>query len=116
MSDRSGLTMQNPAHEIVGKTNTTTHTGRLVPVYRETAGITSRWLRYLMKNAFAVVTEAPETLPDDIIKRQHFPARFAALVSIHFPKTEKEATLARKRLAFEEVFLCNCSPCARGKP
>ena len=104
MSDRSGLTMQNPAHEIVGKTNTTTHTGRLVPVYRETAGITSRWLRYLMKNAFAVVTEAPETLPDDIIKRQHFPARFAALVSIHFPKTEKEATLARKRLAFEEVF------------
>lgn len=104
MSDRSGLTMQNPAHEVVGKTNTTTHTGRLVPVYRETAGITSRWLRYLIKNAFAAITTVPETLPDDIIKRQHFPARFAALKSIHFPETEKEAALARKRLAFEEVF------------
>ena len=104
ISDRSGLTMQNPAHEVIGKTNTTTHTGRLVPVYRETAGITSRWLRYLIKNAFAAITTTPETLSEDIIKRQHFPSRFAALESIHFPKTEKEAALARKRLAFEEVF------------
>ncbi|MBI5912845.1 ATP-dependent DNA helicase RecG [Candidatus Azambacteria bacterium] len=104
ISDRSGLTMQNPAHEVIGKTNTTTHTGRLVPVYRETAGITSRWLRYLIKNAFATITTTPETLPEDIIKRQHFPSRFAALTSVHFPATEKEAALARRRLAFEEVF------------
>lgn len=104
VSERNGYAMQNPAHEVVGKSNTTTHTGRLVPVYRETAGITSRWLRYLIKNAFINVTAAPETLPEDIIKRQHFPSRFLALKSVHFPETEKEAALARRRLAFEEVF------------
>lgn len=102
--DANGFVMQNPAHEVLGKTNTTTHTGRLVPVYRETAGITSRWLRYLVKNAFIAVTSAPETLPEDIVKRQHFPTRFAALKDIHFPNNEKEAAHARKRLAFEEVF------------
>ena len=103
-SERDGLTMQNPAHEVLGKSLTTTHTGRLVPVYRETAGITSRWIRYLIKNVFTAVTTAPETLPEDIVKRQHFPSRFAALFSVHFPKTEQEAALARRRLAFDEVF------------
>lgn len=103
-SERNGYMMQNPAHEAVGKTNTTTHTGRLVPVYRETAGITSRWLRYLIKNTFANVTTVPETLPEDIIARQRFPSRFSALKNVHFPETEKEASLARRRLAFEEVF------------
>lgn len=104
MTDHGEFSMQNPAHEVIGKTHTTTHTGRLVPVYRETAGITSRWLRYLMKNAFSAITAISETLPEDIIERQHFPTRFSALTSIHFPKTEKEAALARRRLAFEEVF------------
>lgn len=104
VSERSGHTMQNPAHEVLGKANTTTHTGRLVPVYRETAGITSRWLRYLIKNAFSVITTVPETLPDDIIKRQHFPSRFLAIKGVHFPETENEAKLARRRLAFEEIF------------
>lgn len=104
VADRGGFSMQNPAHEVIGKTATTTHTGRLVPVYRETAGITSRWLRYLIKNTFTTITTVPETLPEGIIKRQHFPSRFLALKSIHFPETEKEAALARRRLAFEEVF------------
>lgn len=104
LSERGNYAMQNPAHEALGKKGETTHTGRLVPVYRETAGITSRWIRYLVKNAFAGITAVPETIPDDIVKRQHFPTRFAALAGIHFPKNEKEAASARRRLAFEEVF------------
>ena len=50
---KSGKYLSNPMYEKVRDRFETeenyTHTGRLVPVYPETAGVTSRWLRYIMK-------------------------------------------------------------------
>ena len=49
----NSLYLQNPAYERIFESSTSehTHTGGLVPIYRETAGITSRWIRFLVKNA-----------------------------------------------------------------
>ncbi|MEK7494007.1 MAG: ATP-dependent DNA helicase RecG, partial [Patescibacteria group bacterium] len=105
LNERGERTMLNPAYEVLGENKTTTHTGRIVPVYSEAAGITSRWLRYLVKNAFAGVTRIDDTLPQEIIKRQRLPALYDALTHIHFPRTQKEADAARRRMAFEEMFL-----------
>ncbi len=97
--------MQNPAYEVVGAKDDMTHTGRLVPVYRETRGLTSRWLRYLIKNALPLAVHLDDILPPDMLKRQGLPSLRDAIPHIHFPRTKHEAEQAKKRLAFEELFL-----------
>lgn len=99
------MIMQNPAYEITGGKEETIHTGRLVPVYKETRGITSRWLRYLVSNALPIATQVDDILPSEIARRQKLMPLATAIKSIHFPKTAGEARLAKKRLAFDELFL-----------
>jgi len=104
LGGRGKLAIQNPAYEIASKSGKATHTGRLVPIYPETQGITSRWLRYLIRNALAYVDQMEDILLKEIIKRQQLVPLSTAIQQIHFPKTAKEAEHARKRLAFEELF------------
>lgn len=101
--DGKSLVLQNPAYELAGKEKTPIHTGRLVPVYRETSGITSRWLRYLVKNALAAAEQVKDPLPEEMKERRQLVPLSSAIASIHFPKTQKEAARARYRLAFEEL-------------
>jgi len=83
-----------------------THDG-LMPVYPESAGITSLWFYHAVKRAFeeGVLTGIEETLPENILQKYHLPSLETALVWAHQPKSEKDAESARKRFAFEEVFL-----------
>jgi len=102
--DKKGLFLSNPAYEkIYGRE--LTHTGRLVPVYPETEGITSKYLRFLIKPLLAGVENLPDHLPEELIKKYNFPNLENALRSIHFPKRNKEAELARQRFALEELLL-----------
>src|SRR3989338_8869605 len=64
------LYLQNPAYEAVGQKNDAIHTGRLVPIYKETRGITSRWLRYLTHNALPMAERVGDPIPQEIINRQ----------------------------------------------
>lgn len=98
--------LQNPAHEMMttlGKK--TTHTGRLVPIYNETSGITSRWMRYLLHNALPFIDLLPETLPRSILDKENLPSLSDAIRDIHFPNSLEQADRAKKRFAFEELFL-----------
>lgn len=98
------LAMQNPAYEIIRSDNTT-HTGRLVPVYRETKGLTSRWIRYLVKNALLYSNEIQDMLPEDLIKRKRLISIQDAIKQIHFPENGQEKTSAKRRLSFDELLL-----------
>jgi len=100
--DREGLVMQNPAFERSGRD--ATHTGRLVPVYPETAGLTSKFFRWQLTGIFQKLKEFPDPVPEEILERLHLPSLKKALFYIHFPKTEKFSLLARKRFAFDEMF------------
>jgi len=102
-SDASGLFFSNPAWEMADRKPT--HTGRLVPTYPETAGLTSRWLRWQIQMIFKSGFKIADPLPAKIIKKLHLPALEKALKFIHFPGTENEYLIARKRFAFEEMFL-----------
>ena len=100
----------NPAYEIVGYgkieiKKEALHTGRLVPVYPQTTGLTSRWLRFAMKPMLKLVSQLPDALPDEIRKTYHLPNLANALSQIHFPGKIEDAGLARKRFAFEELFV-----------
>jgi len=81
------------------------------PVYPSTDKLNSKGLdakgrRKLMKTLLEKISLAdlPENLPDYIVKKFRFPSHFRALVSIHFPKDQKELDNATNRLKFEELF------------
>lgn len=100
---REGYQLSNPAYEVLGKSGL--HTGRLVPIYHETNGLTSKWLRAHIKPLMGLADSVPEFLPDEIISRQKLPGISEAIRQIHFPDNQASAQLAKRRLAFDELFL-----------
>jgi len=102
--DKKGLVMQNPAYEFATGDDETLHTGRIVPVYSGTLGITSRWLRFLIKNALPYAASVKDPLPKNILERQKLLPLSEALRIAHFPDTTEEAGKAKRRLAFDELF------------
>ncbi len=101
-----GVYLTNPIYEKGELTsNNLTHTGRLVPVYPETEGLSSRWLRYILKPLLInFKNKIPETLPEKIIKENKLLSINKALWQIHFPDSENLAKSAQKRFSFEELF------------
>ncbi|MEK9177135.1 MAG: ATP-dependent DNA helicase RecG [Patescibacteria group bacterium] len=79
----------------------------LFPVYSESAGVSSLWFYHAVKRAFesGVLETVEDPIPEDIRERYHLPPAKTAFVWAHQPKKEKDAEAARKRFAFEEVFL-----------
>lgn len=106
---RSGsrLSIVAPTFEVLFNADSSNiHTGRLIPVYPETQGISSKWLRRQVYNLIAEhKDELEEYLPEKLLKRQHFMPLREAIEKIHFPPNLEEAEKARERLAFEEFFL-----------
>lgn len=79
----------------------------IYPVYRETKGVTSKWFFHTVQKCFSagVLDHIEDPIPEDILKRYTLPTLRTALVWIHTPKKAEHAESARKRFAFEEVFL-----------
>ncbi len=79
----------------------------LFAVYPESRGISSLWFRSAIKKLFEqglpLLKEDP--IPKEILKKYNLPALSSALVWAHQPKELKTAEAARKRFAFEEVFM-----------
>jgi len=79
------------------------HTGRLVPVYPETFGISSKWIRTKIAQILPqVIDQVKDPLPQEI--RQNMLSLNEALQQIHFPESYREVEQASKRLAFDELF------------
>lgn len=81
------------------------NTGRLVPVYAETAGVSSKWIRGRVNEILQELGSFPEYLPLEIINKYHLDVFDAAIRNFHFPRNVDEAERARKRFEFEEFFL-----------
>ncbi|HEV8637901.1 MAG TPA: ATP-dependent DNA helicase RecG, partial [Chloroflexota bacterium] len=81
-------------------------TARLVPFYPLTEGLSQRWLRGLTKGA--VDRYAPllgEHLPTSIRAAHRLTGFGEAVQQLHFPDDEAALERARRRLAFDELFL-----------
>ena len=94
-------TMVNPIFERAGKQS---FTGCIMPVYRLTAGISNHLLASLARQALPCAAALPETLPQRIRQEHQLAAMEFAVKNIHFPESEEALDLARRRLAFEELF------------
>lgn len=80
------------------------HTGGLVPIYPETDGITSKYLRFLIKPILKNF-KIEDHLPPHISEKYHFPRLDEAIQTIHFPKDTANAAAAKERLAFDDLML-----------
>lgn len=88
----------------------------ILPIYPETKGISSRWLR--KKTAIALEmskNEIKEFLPKNIIKKHKLLEQEKAINFIHFPNTLSNAEKAKYRLAFNELFFIQVANCCKRK-
>ncbi|MCL4387441.1 MAG: ATP-dependent DNA helicase RecG [Patescibacteria group bacterium] len=81
------------------------HTGRIVPVYPETEGLTSKWLRYKIQPLLKFVGEIKEYLPEALTKKYGLIDIQTAIKELHFPTDWGFLERAKKRIDFEEMFL-----------
>ena len=110
------ISMQSPEFEILINGQPPIHTGRLIPVYPETKGISSKWLRrQIHKILKDHKNELLEYLPTNIIDKFQFMDFSQALKEIHFPRDLNFAQKAKERLAFDELFLIQLSALKRKK-
>lgn len=77
--------------------------GEMQPVYPLVSGLTNNMVLKAVKQAFQLVAKT-ENIPLEIRKKYQLQDREKALYNIHFPKTNKDFLIARKRLVFEEFF------------
>lgn len=102
---RSGAkkSIQIKDYEVVSN-DMTYHTGRLVPIYPETHGLSSKWIRNRVKDILPKLALV-DFLPEELKKRNNLLELKEALNVIHYPKNLDEASKARARLSFDELFL-----------
>jgi ATP-dependent DNA helicase RecG len=97
------------------------HAGRIVPVYRLTAGVTLPWLRQRIRAALDMaVTAYPEYLPlqagllaRDQLAGGELPDIGEAIEWVHFPPDFERLDRALARLAFDELFALQLGMVAR---
>jgi ATP-dependent DNA helicase RecG len=108
------VVFENPEYEVIlDDGEETVHTGRVVPIYRASAGISVRHIRSIMKSVVDQYAHAlTEFLPDGFLDRYKIPSLPDAIREVHFPDAEGDvallnakATRAHKRLIFDEFFL-----------
>ena len=103
--NKSGLSISNPNFEKISRYEALGEGSMLLPVYPETSGITSRWLRFAIQKILNSLEEnIIDPIPEGILKKYHLPSLKSSLIFIHKPQKLKDAEVARKRLAFEEIF------------
>ena len=97
------LQLTNPIYEKVSEFPV--HTARLLPVYHLTSKLYPRTLRNLVAKALPSAKKLVEILPKIILDNHRLPDIAQTVRLSHFPKTHEDAETAKKRLAFEEIFI-----------
>ena len=97
------LQMINPVFEREGARRVT---GRIMPVYPLTAGVSqSLLIKAVGQGLAACADELPDVLPEQLRLAHGLCHVRYAYENIHFPADEAALAAARRRLAFEELFL-----------
>ena len=113
-SGSSPLIMRGPEYELLDEDELTEmRGGRIVPVYHETNGLSSKQIRRIIRSIFDhYADQLQEMLPLTIRSQLGVPTLPEALPVLHFPNQERSvealnayATPEHQRLAFEELFL-----------
>jgi ATP-dependent DNA helicase RecG len=106
--------MQNPEYDQLpasaAKSGTDdlqlTHAGNLLPVYPSTDGLVQRSIRTATRKSLDNgLSLLDEYLDDDLKQRHSFTNLTEAIESMHYPDSSDQQFQARRRLAFDELFM-----------
>lgn len=79
---------------------------RIRPVYKATAALSSKTIERITESALKEINESvAEIIPEYYMKKYKLMSFAQALRAVHFPESEKELLLAKRRLIFEELLL-----------
>jgi len=93
------LAFFSPQYEKIGESHETVHTGKIVGVYPETAGLSSKWLKARIKYCLDRVKII------EFLKNTKGLFSFEeAIYKIHFPQSLEDSRKAKERLAFNEFY------------
>lgn len=80
------------------------NTGKIIAVYPETKGLSSKWFRKIIQtNLSNLIKASIENLPQEILKKYNLLNLQTALTEIHNPKSQKLLQQARLRLSLNEI-------------
>lgn len=112
--NRLDIAMRSPAFELShSEKDDRIHTASIVPIYSEVSGISSRFIRYQVKQAMAALPGMAEYMPQEVLDRNHLLSIQDAISSAHFPHTTEELEEARRRLRFDELFFLQLAALVR---
>ncbi len=97
--------MVSPTYEKIFNNKKIIHTANIVPIYGLTDGLTQKQMRYFISEALEKISNLPEYLPKETIKKYNLLDIKSALQKIHFPKNEKDLNQAVYRFKFSELFI-----------
>ena len=94
--------MSNPEWEPVDEK--ALHTGRIVPTYGLTTGITAKTMRRWMHSVVSRASEqVPDPLTEEMRMRLKLPPVDVALRGVHFPDSQQHLDASCRRMAFTEL-------------
>ena len=94
-----GMRLQNPSWE---KTSDfPTNAARILPIYKETKGLTSYQLRKLLVQVLPVIAQIKNGLPDSKYLKIN---KSQAIKQLHFPEDTADLEQAKDYMAYEELF------------
>ena len=110
------LLFESPDYDPLDSGLAPINTGRLVPVYPLTEGLTGRNLRRIAAQALQQwLGGIDELLPQDIISRSRLMLLREAVHQAHYPDDPAAWEGARNRLAFDELFTLQLAVLSRGR-
>lgn len=107
------VSMRSPAFEFPSSTDDRIHTASIVPIYSETSGVSSRFIRYQVKQSMAALVSMQEYMPEDIIAKNDLLTIQEAIRISHFPSSNEELERAKHRLQFDELFFLQLASLVR---
>lgn len=101
IDEKGNFILSNPMIEPAGKN---IQTGRIVPIYPETYGLTSKWFRQKIQTFKKYIATFPDYLPKNLLNKFSLLSLSEALTKVHFPSNFQDIEKARERLVFEQIF------------
>ena len=82
----------------------------IMPVYALSGPLTQNFMRMLIKPIIEQLDESmlPEIMPSFITDKRNFLDRLTAIKTIHYPADWGKMKQAKRRLAFEELYMIQC--------
>lgn len=84
----------------------TIHTNRIVPVYSEIRGLSSKTIRekvYHVISHLRNTAEPNDQMPSEVVKFNNILSQHEAYIGVHFPKSKAHLSESRRRLSFDEL-------------